>query len=197
MVKRSEFVKTVEKSFNMHRLKQKYQKEILPKLISRFGYKNFLQAPKLIKAVVNVGAGQNLKDSKFNELVEKNLMLITGQKPIKTLAKKSISNFKIREGMVIGMKVTLRKKRMYDFIDKLINITLPRIRDFRGISPSGLDKQGNLTIGFKEQIPFSEIPAEGTEKLHGLEVTLVTGSQNREQAFEMFKLMGIPFKSDK
>src|SRR5258708_7572875 len=116
----------------MVRLKEKYNKVILPHLVKQFGLKNSWAAPRLLKVVINVGAGQNLKDAKFAEVVEKNLGLITGQKPLKTLAKKSISNFKIREGMEIGMKVTLRRKRMYDFLDKLINVTLPRIRDFRG-----------------------------------------------------------------
>ncbi len=179
----------------MHRLKTKYQKEVVPELIKKFGLKNSVAAPKLLKATINIGAGQNLKDQRFMEVVEKNLGLITGQKPVKTLAKKSISNFKIREGMVIGMKVTLRKKRMFDFVDKLINITLPRIRDFRGLATTSLDRQGNLTIGFKEQIPFSEIPSEGTEKLHGLEVTISTNSRNRDVAFEMFKLLGFPFRA--
>lgn len=179
----------------MHRLKVKYQKEIVPVLTKKFDYKNPFAAPRIQKVVINVGAGQNLKDNKFAEMLEKNLSLITGQKPLKTLSKKSISNFKIREGMVIGMKITLRKDRMFDFLDKLINITLPRIRDFRGISSGAIDRQGNLTIGFKDQIPFAEIQAEGTEKLHGVEVTVVTKASSKDQALELYKLMGFPFKA--
>lgn len=179
----------------MHRIKEKYEKEVLTALAKKFGYKSNFAAPRLEKVVINVGAGQSLKDAKFLDVLEKNVTLITGQKPLKTLAKKSISNFKIRQGMVVGMKVTLRHKRMYDFIDKLVNITLPRIRDFRGLSPTSVDKQGNLSIGFKDQIPFSEVPAEGTEKLHGIEVTVVTKSGNKEQAMELYRLMGFPFKT--
>ena len=184
-------------NLNMHRLKEKYNKVILPELIKKFGYKSAASAPKITKVVINVGSGQNLRDQKFAELIEKNLVLISGQKPIKTLAKKSISNFKIREGMVVGLKVTLRRDRMYDFLDKLINITLPRIRDFRGLPPNSFDKRGNLSIGFKEQVPFSEIGVEGTEKLHGLEVSITTNSRKQEEAVEMFKLLGFPFRTNK
>lgn len=179
----------------MVRLKEKYNKEILPHLVKQFGLKNTWAAPRLVKVVLNVGAGQNLKDAKFSEMVEKNLGLITGQKPQKTLAKKSISNFKIREGMEIGMKVTLRRKRMYDFLDKLINVTLPRIRDFRGLPPTCLDKRGNMTIGFKEQISFPEISAEGIEKLHGVEISIVTTATKREEAMELYKSLGFPFRA--
>lgn len=179
----------------MHRFQEKYKKQVLPSLIKQFGYKNPFAAPRLVKVVINVGAGQNLKDAKFSEAVEKNLGLITGQRPVKTLAKKSISNFKIRQGMVIGMKVTLRKKRMYDFLDKLINVTLPRIRDFRGLPSESVDKQGNLTIGLKEQIAFPEIPAEGIEKLHGLEISVVSTAANKVEALEFYKLLGFPFRT--
>ncbi|MBI3626647.1 50S ribosomal protein L5 [Candidatus Uhrbacteria bacterium] len=179
----------------MHRLQTKYNKEILPNLFKKFDYKNPFAAPKLQKVVINIGAGQNLKDAKFAEMLEKNITAISGQKPLKTAAKKSISNFKIREGMIIGMKVTLRDRRMFDFLDKLVNVTLPRIRDFRGLPPTCMDKQGNLTIGFKDQIPFSEIAAEGTEKLHGIEVTIVSKARNKEEAFELYKLLGFPFRT--
>ncbi|NCF75123.1 MAG: 50S ribosomal protein L5 [Xanthomonadaceae bacterium] len=175
-------------------LKDKYNKKIIPELKERFNYKNNLECPKLVKAVINVGLGSGLKDTKYIESVEKNLMAITGQMPIKNKAKKSISGFKIREGMTVGMSVTIRNDRMYDFVNKLINIVLPRIRDFRGISSKSIDENGNLTIGIKEHIVFLEIEMENVEKLHGLEISISTTAKNREEGLELFKLLGFPFK---
>lgn len=178
-------------------LKEKYQKEIIPKLKEKFGYKNSLAVPRLEKVVLNVGLGEGLKDKKIIDIVENSLTHITGQKPVKTKAKKSISSFKIREGMVIGMKVTLRKTRMYDFIDKLVNVSLARVRDFRGLSSDAVDKQGNLTIGFKEHIVFPEIRPEEIEKVHGLEVTITTRAKDKEEGLELLTLLGFPFKKDR
>jgi len=175
-------------------LKEKYQKEISPKLKEEFGYKNNLQVPKLDKVVLNSGLGKGLKDSAFIENVESTLTRISGQKPVKTKAKKSISNFKIREGMEIGMKVTLRGKRMYDFIEKFIKVTLPRVRDFRGLNPKSVDKEGNLNIGIKEHIAFPEIKADEIEKLHGLEVTVVTTAKTKKEGLALLKALGFPFK---
>ncbi len=175
-------------------LKEIYKKEIIPELKKEFGYKNNMQVPKLEKVVLNAGLGKGLKDSTFIDNVENTLTRITGQKPIKTKAKKSISNFKIREGMVIGMKVTLRDKRMFDFIEKLIKITLPRVRDFRGLSLDSVDKEGNLNIGIKEHISFPEIKADEIERLHGLEIAIVTTAKDKKEGIALFKALGFPFK---
>ncbi len=175
------------------RLKEQYNKEILPALKKQFGYKNNLAAPKVEKVVVNVGTGQGLKDAKFNDAVEDTLTRITGQKPVRTVAKKSISNFKIREGLVVGQSVTLRGPRMYEFLDKLINATLPRVRDFRGLDPKSVDPQGNLNIGLKEHIAFPEIKSDEVEKIHGLQVAVVTTAKTRTEGLELLKLLGFPF----
>lgn len=178
------------------RLQELYKKEILPKLKEKFGYKNNLQAPRLIKVVINVGVGRNAKDKSYVENAEKSLTRITGQKPMLTKAKKAISAFKIRQGMVIGVAVTLRGKRMYDFIDKLVNISFPRVRDFRGINDTQVDRTGNLTIGFKEHLAFPEIKADEIESTHGLEICIATTAKTREEGLELFRLMGFPFKKD-
>lgn len=178
----------------MNNLQEKYRNEIVPKLKEKLGYKNNLAIPKIDKIIINAGLGRGLKDPTFIDTVESTLTRITGQKPVKTKAKKSISNFKIREGMVIGMKVTLRGKRMYDFIDKLINITLPRVRDFRGLDKKTIDKNGNLTIGFKEHIAFPEIGSDEVEKLHGLEVIINTSAKNKEEGIQLLETFGFPFK---
>lgn len=175
-------------------LKEYYQKHVVPELKKELGYKNDFQVPKLEKVVLNVGLGKGLKDSNFMETVESTLTRITGQKPVKTKAKKSISNFKIREGMVIGMKVTLRDKKMYDFIEKLIKITLPRVRDFRGLALTSIDKEGNLNIGIREHISFPEIKADEIEKLHGLELSVVSSAKNKKEGELLFKALGFPFK---
>jgi large subunit ribosomal protein L5 len=177
-------------------LKDKFNKEIAGKLKEKFGYKNNFQVPRLNKVVINVGFGRNLKDNSFIESVTKTLTKISGQKPILTKAKKSISAFKIREGMVIGAAVTLRGDRMYDFMDKLINVTFPRVRDFRGIKKDCLDRNGNLTVGFKENIAFPEIKMEEVENIHGMEVCVATSAKSKEEGYELFKLLGFPFKED-
>jgi len=175
------------------RLKEKYKKEILPELKKTFGYKNDFMAPKLEKVVLNVGFGRNYKDNDLIENIKKSLTTITGQKCVLTKSKKSISAFKIREGLIIGAMVTLRGDMMYDFMDKLINITFPRVRDFRGINDKGVDKTGNLTVGFREHLPFPEISPESIENVHGLEVCISTSAKNRAEGLELLKLMGFPF----
>lgn len=175
-------------------LKEKFQKEVIPIMKEMFSYKNDLAVPKLEKVVVNVGVGQGLKDARFNEVVENTLLRITGQKPIKAKAKKSISNFKIREGQAVGMKVSLRGNRMYDFLDKLINVTLPRVRDFRGLDFKSLDSNGNLNIGFSEHIAFPEIKSDEVEKIHGLEVAVVTTAKSKKESLALLKLLGFPFR---
>ena len=174
-------------------LKEKYKKEIVSNLKEKFGYKNIFSVPKITKVTINVGLGA-AKDSGYLELVEKNLTAIAGQKPVSVKAKKSIAGFKIREGMIVGMMMTLRGDRMYDFVDKLVNVSLPRVRDFRGISPKSVDEGGNLSIGIKEHIIFPEIHMDDVERIHGLQVVITTSAKSREEGFEMFKLMGFPFK---
>jgi len=176
-------------------LREIYKNEAVKQLKKEFGYKNDFQVPSLEKAVLNIGVGKGLKDSNFIENVENTLLRITGQKPVKTKVKKSISNFKIREGMTIGMKATLRGKRMYDFIEKLIKVTLPRVRDFRGLELKSVDKKGNLNIGIKEHISFPEIKADEIEKLHGLEIAIVTTAKTKEEGLALFKALGFPFKT--
>jgi large subunit ribosomal protein L5 len=178
------------------RLKIKYQNEVVPALEAKFGYKNVFAVPKIEKVVVSAGLSQGLKDAKFLDIVDETLRKVTGQKPVKTLAKKSISNFKIRKGMPIGAMVTLRGKRMYDFLDKLINVTFPRVRDFRGLSSELLDREGNLSVGFREDIAFPEIKSEEIEKMHGLQVTVKTTAENKEQGLELLKSLGFPFKEE-
>jgi len=178
----------------MQRLYEKYKKEAVPFLKKEFNIPNIFAVPKVEKIILNVGLGKAIKEKELFDVVENNLMRITGQKPVKTKAKKSISNFKIRKGMVLGMKVTLRKKRMYDFLDKLINVSFPRVRDFRGVSSKIVDGNGNITIGFKEHICFPEIRLDEVEKVHGLEATIVTSAKNNEQAIALLRKLGFPFK---
>jgi large subunit ribosomal protein L5 len=176
------------------RLYTQYKNKAVPALKEVFGYNNIMQVPRVEKVVLNVGYGRHTKDKAYIENVEKTLMAITGQKPVSNKAKKSISNFKIRQGMDVGASVTLRGKRMYDFLDKLANVTFPRVRDFRGISPKAFDKQGNYAIGFKENIAFPEINADAIEKIHGLEVVITTTATNREEGLALLKALGFPFK---
>jgi large subunit ribosomal protein L5 len=171
---------------------EKYEKEAAPQVMAKFGLKNRMAVPKLVKVVLNVGLKQGIKDPKFVDHAEKVLSKITGQKPVKTLAKKSISNFKIRQGMVVGMMVTLRGQRMFDFIDKLVNVTLPRVRDFRGLSPKTVDHHGNLSIGFKEFIAFPEVRPEDTDYIHGLELTVVTTAKDKEKGLALLRAVGFP-----
>ena len=174
-------------------LYEKYKKEIAPALQKELGYKNVMQVPKVKKVVVNAGIGRFVKEARFIDNVESTISKITGQKPIRTKAKKSISNFKIREGMEIGVAVTLRGARMYQFLDKLVAITLPRVRDFRGLSEKSFDKNGNYTIGFKENLAFPEIKAEELEKIHGLQIVINTNVKNRAEGKVLLTHLGFPF----
>jgi large subunit ribosomal protein L5 len=177
-------------------LKEKYKKEIVPKMTDKFGYKNLLAVPKLTKVVINAGVGKNAKDKNFIDSVASSLERISGQKPVLTKAKQSISAFKTRKGMIIGVAVTLRGKRMFDLVEKLVNITFPRIRDFRGVSVKQVDDHGNLAVGFKEHIAFPEIKAEEVDNIHGLQICLSTTAKTYEEGLELFKLMGFPFKTE-
>ncbi|MBI4272711.1 50S ribosomal protein L5 [Candidatus Uhrbacteria bacterium] len=178
----------------MSHLHKKYQKEIAPALQKEFGLRNPLQVPRIIRVTVNVGVGKSLKDAEFVSVVEQTLTRITGQKPIRTRAKKSIASFKIRAGQVVGVAVTLRKKRMYDFLDKLLTFALPRVRDFRGLDAKCVDAQGNMTIGFRENLTFPEIRPDEIERVHGLEISITTTARSREKGLRLFKLFGLPFK---
>lgn len=177
----------------MNSLYQHYKKTVVPALMKSEGYANVMQVPKITKVVINVGVGKFIKDAGFIETVEKVLKRITGQKPVRTQAKQSISNFKIREGMDIGVKVTLRGPRLYDFLQKFLSITLPRVRDFHGLSDRGFDKQGNFTIGFKEHVAFPEVKMDEIDKVHGLEVVVVTTAANRQAGKALLTEIGFPF----
>ena len=176
------------------RLQDLYKKKIVPAMKEKFGYKNDLAVPKLDKVVVNVGFGRFSKDKAYIDNVINSLNRITGQKPVLTKAKKSIAGFKVREGQTVGAIVTLRGKRMYDFVEKLVHVSFPRVRDFRGISEKGVDRQGNLTVGFREHLAFPEIKADEVDKIHGLEVCISTTAKDKEKGLELLKLMGFPFK---
>ena len=173
---------------------ENYKKKIILTLQKELGVKNILALPKIEKVVINIGLGRTLKDEKFLDIVMRDIALIAGQKPKTTLAKKSIANFKTRKGMVIGATVTLRGQRMYDFISRLINIALPRTRDFRGINVKSLDKNGNLTIGVKEHIIFPEIKGEEVRNIFGFEITVVVKAKNKEEAIALYKAIGFPIK---
>ncbi|MFA6474878.1 MAG: 50S ribosomal protein L5 [Patescibacteria group bacterium] len=178
----------------MTRLEQRYKDQIIPSLMASFDLKNKNAVPKLTKVTINVGFGKANGDKKIIDAVSHTLTRISGQKPILTKAKKSISNFKLRQGMVIGAMVTLRKDRMYEFVDKLINVSLPRVRDFQGIKRTAVDQDGNLNIGLKEHLVFPEIKSDGVEHVHGLEVAITTTADNQKQGMKLFELLGIPFK---
>jgi len=175
-------------------LKERYLKEIVPKLQKELGVKHVLALPKVSKVVLSIGLSQGIKDAKIMEIAEKTLERITGQRPVKTKAKKSLSNFKIRQGMVVGMMVTLRGPRMWDFLTRLVNTTFPRIRDFRGLPTRNVDQNGNLSIGFRENLAFPEIHSDEVERLHGLEVTVVTTAGTRERGLLLLKALGFPFQ---
>ena len=175
------------------RLHEKYQKEVIPALMEKFGYKNIMQVPKLEKIVLNMGLGEAKENSKVIESAVTDLQLIAGQKPVVTKSRKSVANFKIREGMNIGSKVTLRKVRMYEFADKFINIALPRERDFRGVSAKSFDGRGNYAVGIKEQLMFPEIEYDKIDKIRGMDVIFVTTAKTDEEAKELLKLFGMPF----
>jgi large subunit ribosomal protein L5 len=171
-----------------------YKSKVIPALKKEFGYKNNYQLPKLVKVTINVGLGKGKDDPKLFEVAESTLSRISGQKPVITLAKKSISNFKVREGMKVGLIVTLRGKNMWSFLTKLVHVAIPRVRDFRGINSKSIDQQGNLTIGFKEHIVFPEIKSDEVEKIHGLEVSITTTAGSREVGEALFRLLGFPIK---
>jgi len=175
-------------------LKERYIKEIQPQLMRDLKLKNPMAVPKVSHVTVAAGISPTNKDAKFLETAEGVLTRITGQRPVKTKAKKSISNFKIRQGMVVGLRVTLRGPRMWDFLDKLLNVTFPRIRDFRGISPKLVDSTGNLSVGFKEFLPFPEIKPDEVERMHGLQVTLTTTAGKKDRGVALAKALGFPFK---
>jgi large subunit ribosomal protein L5 len=177
-------------------LKEKYQKEIIPALKEKFNYSNGFLVPGIKKVVINVGFGRRVKDKDYIDNIEKTLINISGQKPVFTKAKKSISSFKVREGMIIGAMVTLRGERMYNFLEKLVNVSFPRVRDFRGISEKSVDKQGNLTIGFKENTAFPEVKVDDINNIHGLEVIVDSSAKNREEGLELFRMFGFPFKKE-
>jgi len=178
----------------MNRLVEKYRNEVVPSLTEKYGYKTPMLAPKLEKIVVNIGVGDAVANSKMLEAAMSDLEKITGQKPIETKAKKSIASFKVREGHKIGCKVTLRGEKMYEFLDKLISISLPRVRDFRGVSPKSFDGRGNYTLGIKEQLIFPEINFDEVVKVRGMDIVIVTTAKTDEEAFDLLKELGVPFR---
>ena len=175
------------------RIKEMYLKEVAPALMKKYEYKSTMQIPKLEKIVINVGAGDAKDNSKVIDSIMTDLQTISGQKPVPTYAKKSVANFKLREGMKIGAKVTLRGERMYEFMDKLMNIALPRVRDFRGVSDTSFDGRGNYAMGLKEQLIFPEINYDDVDKVRGMDVIFVTTAKTDEEAKELLRLLGMPF----
>ncbi len=175
------------------RLKEKYKKEMVPTLMSEYGYKSVMQVPRLEKVVVNIGLGEATQQAHALEAAERDLAAITGQHPVITRAKRSIAGFKLRQGMPIGMMVTLRGDRMYDFFDKLVNVTLPRLRDFQGMSRDSFDGRGNYTLGLREQLIFPEIEYDKVDKVRGLEISVVTTARTNEEGCRLLELMGMPF----
>ena len=178
----------------MSRLREHYEKTVKPTLMKEFGYDNPLQAPRLEKIVVNMGVGEAVQDQKRVEAAVQDLSLITGQKPVVTRAKKSIATFKLRQGMAIGVKVTLRKDRMYEFLDRLITVALPRVRDFRGVSPKSFDGRGNYTLGLKEQIVFPEIDYDKVDQVRGMDVVIVTTAKSDDEARALLRGFDMPFQ---
>jgi len=176
------------------RLKKRYDQEIRPELVKEFGYKNLMQAPRIEKVVVNMGLGEAIQNGKILDASIEQLSVITGQKPVVTKARKSIANFKLRQGQSIGAMVTLRGDRAYEFLDRLLNIALPRVRDFKGVSPKAFDGKGNYTLGVKEQIIFPEINYDKVEKIKGLNITVVTTARNDEEGRALLRLLGMPFR---
>lgn len=176
------------------RLLDRYRNEITPKMMEKFGYKNKLQVPLLEKIVINMGVGAGAHDIKVLEESCSELSIITGQKPIITRARKAIANFKIKEGAPVGCKVTLRQSRMYEFLDRLLNVALPRIRDFRGVSPNSFDRQGNFSLGLSEQTVFPEIEFDQVKKIQGMDIVIVSRAKSRDEGYELLRLFGMPFK---
>ena len=180
----------------MNRLQERYQKEVAPILFKSFNFKNVMQVPRVEKVVVNIGLGEAMAEPKALDAAISDLTLITGQKPVTTKARKSIAAFKLREGFTIGTKVTLRGERMWAFLDRLMNIALPRVRDFRGVSANAFDGRGNYTLGLKDQLIFPEIDYDKIDKLRGMEVTIVTSAKTDDQARALLQLLGMPFKKE-
>ena len=179
----------------MARLQDQYKAEIVPRLKEKFGYRNVMQVPRLSKVVVNMGLGDAIENAKVIDTAAAEIGIITGQKPVVTKARKSIANFKLREGVPIGVMVTLRREQMYHFLDKLIAIALPRVRDFKGVSTRGFDGRGNYTLGIKEQIMFPEVNYDKIDKIRGMNITIVTTARTDEEGLELLRLMGMPFRA--
>ena len=180
----------------MSGLKERYKKEVIPKLMELHGYKNVMQVPRLDKISLNIGLGEAIQNAKALEAAEGNLAAISGQHPVITRAKKSIAAFRLRSGMPIGLKVTLRGERMYQFFDKLVNVVLPRMREFHGVSRNSFDGRGNYTLGFKEQTVFPEVDYDKVDKVRGLEVSIITTAKTADEGRDLLKLLGMPFTSD-
>jgi large subunit ribosomal protein L5 len=177
------------------RLLERYRQEVVPNMVKEFSYTTPMQAPRLQKIVINIGLGEAIQNSKALDAASGDVSIITGQKPVITRAKKSIANFKLREGMPIGVMVTLRGERMYDFFDKLVNVALPRVRDLQGVSPNSFDGRGNYSLGLREQLIFPEIEYDKIDKLRGMQVTIQTSAKNDEEARRLLQMMGMPFRS--
>ena len=190
-------VQAVPATHPVPRLQDRYRRQVVDALMKRFGYKNRLQVPRLVKVVINMGVGQGAQDVKIVEQAALELGLITGQRPVITRAKKAISNFKIKEGQPVGTKVTLRKARMYEFLDRLFNVAMPRIRDFRGVSTTGFDGSGNYALGLTEQLIFPEIDFDKVTRVQGMDVIVRTTARSRDEAYELLKLLGMPFRESK
>lgn len=179
----------------MARLQEQYSTDVVPKMREKFRYRNPMQVPRLTKVIVNMGLGEAIENPKVLESAAEELGQITGQKPIVTKARKSISNFKLRSGVPIGVKVTLRRERMFHFLDKLMGVALPRVRDFKGVSPKGFDGRGNYTLGIREQIIFPEINYDKIDKIRGMNITIVTTARSDEEGLELLRLLGMPFRA--
>ena len=177
----------------MNRLQERYEKEVVPAMMEKFGYKNIMQVPKIEKVVINMGVGEAKDNPKVLESAVSDLQILAGQKPVLTRAKKSVANFKIRENMALGCKVTLRKTNMYEFVDKLVSIALPRVRDFRGVSAKAFDGRGNYSLGIKEQLIFPEIEYDKVDKVRGMDIIFVTSANTDEEARELLRFLGMPF----
>jgi large subunit ribosomal protein L5 len=180
----------------MNRMQERYQQEVVPALQKAFSYRNVMEVPRVQKVVVNIGLGEAMGNSKALEAAITDMTTITGQKPIQTKARKSIANFKLREGVIIGVKVTLRGDRMWAFLDRLLNVALPRVRDFRGVSPEAFDGRGNYTLGLRDQLIFPEIEYDKIDKLRGMEITIVTTAKNDEHSRAMLRFLGMPFRKE-
>ena len=180
----------------MSRLKERYKKEVIPSLMKLYGYKNVMQVPRLDKVALNIGLGEAVQNAKALEAAERDLVAISGQHPVTTRAKKSVAAFRLRAGMPIGLKVTLRGERMYDFFDKLVNAVLPRIREFQGVTRNSFDGRGNYTLGLKEQIIFPEVDYDKIDKVRGLEISIITTANTDEEGRHLLELLGLPFAKD-